>query len=242
MRLDKYLSHSGFGSRKEVKALLKKQMVLVNNEIVKDGKFNVQEEQDQVTVNGEPVCYQQFFYYLLNKPQGVITATKDAKEKTVMDLLKASDYRPDLFPVGRLDKDTVGLLLLTNDGDLAHQLLSPKKHVAKTYEAEIQGIVTLEDQQQFASGVTLTNGETCQAAELQILACDEKTAHSHIRLTIYEGKFHQVKRMFQAVGHKVLFLKRCTMGPLTLDPDLPLGTYRPLSSEELNSLKEITMR
>lgn len=237
MRLDKLLSHSGYGSRKEVKALLKKKAVRVNGENAKSGSMIVDEKHDIVSVHGHPVQYQADYYWLLHKPTGVISATEDREQRTVMDLFKKEDYRNDLFPVGRLDKDTTGLLLITNDGDLAHQLLSPKKHVDKEYEAIVEGHVTENEVELFKEGLTIDGGETTRPAVLTPLSYDEIKNQSTIRLVIQEGKFHQVKRMFQAVGMKVKTLHRCRMGSLNLG-DLPYGTYRALNEDEIQQLKE----
>jgi 16S rRNA pseudouridine516 synthase len=234
MRLDKFLADMGQGSRKEVKQAIKKGLVEVNGQQVKSDKFQVDEQSDQVSFAGERVRYQKDFYYLLNKPAGVISATTD-REKTVLDLFAAEDYRRDLFPVGRLDKDTEGLLLITNDGQLAHRLLSPKKHVEKEYYAEVRGIMTQEDRQQFLQGIEL-DGEILMPAQLTILAVDEQSETSTITLILHEGKFHQVKRMVQAVGKKVTYLKRIRMGGLQLPNDLPLGEYRLLTEKELAQL------
>lgn len=237
MRLDKFLVETGVGSRKEVKQLLKKNLVKVNKVVVKEAKTQVDETSDDITFAGEPLVYQQFYYYMLHKPQGVVSATEDKRDQTVMDLLQDKDFREDLFPVGRLDKDTEGLLLLTNDGQLAHQLLAPKKHVDKEYFASIQGIVDEGDKHQFAEGFALKNGEFVKPSKLLIDQIDEIKGISHIRLIIQEGKFHQVKRMFEAVDKKVTYLKRLRMGNLRLDEKLPLGAYRALTDEELKSLK-----
>ncbi|WP_394121901.1 pseudouridine synthase [Planococcus donghaensis] len=235
MRIDKYLSNMGFGSRKEVKILLKTKAVEVNGEVVRDPKVHVDEHADQVLVGGEPVAYTEFIYLLMNKPQDVISATEDKYDQTVIDLLAEEDRHFEPFPVGRLDKDTEGFLLLTNDGKLAHELLSPKKHVDKTYYAKIEGIVTEEDTKAFEEGVMLDDGYVTKPASLNIL---ESAAFSEIELTITEGKFHQVKRMFESVGKRVVYLKRLSMGPLSLDPELDLGEYRHLTEEEVNSLKQ----
>ncbi|MBO0423234.1 pseudouridine synthase [Enterococcus plantarum] len=237
MRLDKFLAETGVGSRKEAKQLLKKNLVTVNDEIVKDGKTQIDEKQDIIKFAGEELTYQKYYYYLLHKPQGVISAKEDKWDQTVIDLLKDEDYREDIFPVGRLDKDTEGLLLLTNDGQLAHQLLSPKKHVDKEYFAIIQGIVTEEDVRHFAAGFALTDKEQVKPSELIIESVNETNEQSEIRLTIQEGKFHQVKRMFEAVDKKVVYLKRLRMGSLWLDEELILGEYRTLTEEELEKLK-----
>ncbi|MGI2326297.1 pseudouridine synthase [Planococcus sp. YIM B11945] len=235
MRLDKFLSNMGFGSRKEVKDLLKSKAVEVNGEIIRDPKQHVDEKVDVVLVGGEPVTYVEFIYLLLNKPAGVVSATEDNYDKTVIDLLAKDEQHFKPFPVGRLDKDTEGLLLLTNDGKLAHELLSPKKHVDKTYFAVIKGTVTEEDGMAFEKGVMLDDGYMTKPARLKILTSG---LVSEIELTITEGKFHQVKRMFQSVGKEVTYLKRLSMGPLQLDPALKLGEYRPLTEEELNRLTQ----
>ncbi|MDZ5712533.1 pseudouridine synthase [Jeotgalibacillus haloalkalitolerans] len=234
MRLDKLLSNMGYGSRKEMKKWLKSGTVLVDGKPAKDGKQQVNPEQQTVTVNGEEVHYREFIYLMLNKPQGVISATEDGMHETVIDLIDPDYHLFEPFPVGRLDKDTEGFLLLTNDGALAHDLLSPKKHVAKTYFARIKGNVTEDDIEAFKRGVTLDDGYHTKPGELVILSAGET---SEIELTITEGKFHQVKRMFQAVGKEVTFLKRLSMGPLELDKNLEPGEYRELTEEELVQLK-----
>lgn len=236
MRVDKFLSHLGLGSRKEVKELLKKEQVEVNQKRIKDGKYNVNETRDQVTLNGEVLVYQEFYYYMLHKPMGVISATEDRQHRTVLQLLKQADYRSDLFPIGRLDKDTTGLLLLTNDGPFSHRLLTPKKHVPKCYYAELDGIATVDDQEKFAAGLTLRGDEVCKPAKLEIVSVDESQQRSTIRLTITEGKYHQVKRMFSSVGKEVTRLHRETMGSLHLDESLQPGDYRELSAAEVEEL------
>ena len=181
---------------------------------------------------GEAVSYETHEYYMLNKPAGVVSATTDRQDKTVVELI-SSKKRRDLFPVGRLDKDTEGLLLITNDGELAHRLLSPKKHVDKVYYAKVQGIVDEVDQEIFAVVMSIGNGETALPSKLEILYSGEI---SEIRVTIQEGKFHQVKRMFHAVGKEVIYLKRLSMGTLLLDETLKSGEYRALTKEELKRL------
>lgn len=237
MRIDKLLANRGFGSRKEVKGLLKSGAVQINGVPVKDSSKHIKVESDTVTVHGEVIEYKEFIYLMLNKPQGVISATEDYLHDTVLDLLEMEDtvYKP--FPVGRLDKDTEGLLLLTNDGQLAHQLLSPKKHVPKTYLAIIEGEVTVEDVEAFRSGVTLDDGYETMPAVLTIISSGLR---SEIEVIIEEGKFHQVKRMFEAVGKRVAYLKRIKMGPLPLDETLELGEYRELTDEEVMLLKTYT--
>lgn len=235
MRIDKLLANRGFGSRKEVKGLLKSGAVQINGVPVKDSSTHVKVEIDKITVHGEVVEYKEFIYLMLNKPQGVISATEDYQQDTVLDLLEMEDavYKP--FPVGRLDKDTEGLLLLTNDGQLAHQLLSPKKHVPKTYMAIIEGEVTEEDVEAFRQGVTLDDGYETMPA---ILTISSSGLRSEIEVIIEEGKYHQVKRMFEAVGKRVIYLKRTRMGPLPLDETLELGEYRELTDEEVLLLKK----
>lgn len=239
MRIDKMLANLGYGSRKEVKKLLKDGAVKINEKVVKDAKEHVNPDIDTVTLNGEVVEYKEFIYLMMNKPPGVISATEDHHDKTVVDLLEIDDAVFSPFPVGRLDKDTEGLLLLTNDGQLSHRLLSPKKHVPKTYFAVIDREVTEEDVEAFKKGVILDDGYLTKPGELKIL---KSGLHSDIELTITEGKFHQVKRMFEAVGKRVVYLKRLSMGPLKLDDSLELGEYRELTEEEITSLMEYEVK
>ncbi len=234
MRLDKLLANMGYGSRKEVKQLLKQKAVTVDGAYVKDAALHVDPEQQMVSVFGERVVYTEFVYLMMNKPPGVISATEDLRDETVIDLLEPLQQHFQPFPVGRLDKDTEGLLLLTNDGVLAHNLLSPKKHVPKVYYAQIEGLVTEEDVEKFANGVELDDGYVTKPGKLVIL---KSAQQSEIELMIQEGKFHQVKRMFEAVGKRVTYLKRISMGSLTLDENLALGEYRELTTEELNGLQ-----
>ncbi len=204
---------------------------------MKDAALHVDTVKDEVTILGEKVVYKEFMYLMMNKPQGVLSATEDKRDQTVIDLLDAEYNIFELFPVGRLDKDTEGFLLLTNDGKLAHNLLSPKKGVPKTYYAHIEGIVTEEDTERFSEGVILDDGYETKPGQLRIL----KSADiSEIELTITEGKYHQVKRMFEAVGKQVVYLKRLSMGPLSLDESLALGSYRELTEEELQQLMQIS--
>jgi 16S rRNA pseudouridine516 synthase len=233
VRLDKWLTHMGMGSRKEVRGLLKTGIVMVNDKPEKDPSRQVHPEKDLVMVHGEPLTYESFVYFLLNKPQGVITATEDAVHETVLDLLEERDRRKDLFPVGRLDKDTEGLLLITNDGALAHKLLSPKHHVEKTYEANINGPITEEIISAFEKGIELKGDGITKPARLMVLSNADTP---RVEIKINEGKYHQIKRMFVAVGREVLYLKRTKMGPLELGPELALGAYRPLSLEERTAL------
>lgn len=233
MRLDRYLAEAGIGSRSQVKTYIKKGMVTINNETVKKSEYKVDIEEDVVKINGEIVEYVAFEYYMLNKPEGVVSATKDNVSETVIELIK-DKKREDLFPVGRLDKDTQGLLIITNDGELSHNMLSPRKHVDKTYYATIDGIVTKEDAEIFLQGVDIGDDKLTMPADLEILSSGNV---SEIKLTIREGRFHQVKRMFEAVGKKVLFLKRIEMGGLKLDESLKPGEYRQLTKDEINLLR-----
>ncbi|RWZ59724.1 rRNA pseudouridine synthase [Halobacillus fulvus] len=237
MRIDKLLANMGYGTRKEVKALLKGGNVRINGQPEKSPKTHVDPEQDSVTVLGEEVEYREFIYLMMNKPGDLISATEDAHDMTVIDILQPEDIIFEPFPIGRLDKDTEGLLLITNDGKLNHRLTSPKKDVGKTYYARIDGRVTDEDVEKFSKGVTLDDGYHTKPGELVILSSGDE---SEIELTITEGKFHQVKRMFEAVGKRVIYLKRIRMGDLELDPELDLGEYRELSDDELNYLFSIT--
>jgi 16S rRNA pseudouridine516 synthase len=233
------LANLGYGSRKEVKQLLKSGAVKVDDFVVKDAKQHVDTDKQTITLNGEIIEYKEFIYLLMNKPQDVLSATEDSSQETVIDLLELGDQVYEPFPVGRLDKDTEGLLLITNDGQLAHRLLSPKKHVPKTYFAVIEGEVTEEDVKAFAAGVTLDDGYETKPGQLEIL---KSGVMSDIELTITEGKFHQVKRMFEAVGKRVVYLKRISMGPLTLDETLELGEYRELTDEEVELLKTFEVK
>ncbi len=238
IRLDKLLAHMGYGTRSEIKKAVKQGKVLVNDKVAKDSGLIIDPKLATVVFEGQTVVYRDVVYLMLNKPPGVISATEDGRERTVIDLLEPEDRLLSPFPVGRLDKDTVGLLLLTNDGQLAHELLSPRKHVPKTYEALVRGAVDDQDRIQFEAGVTLDDGYKTMPAELVIVDREnrEDAIYSTIRLTIKEGKFHQVKRMFEAVGKKVVFLKRLSMGALELDQTLAEGDYRELTAEELASL------
>ena len=235
IRLDKYLADMGCGTRQEVKKLIRSGQVSVNGAVVKKPETKVEQTVQEVCLNGEKVGYESFEYYMLNKPAGVISATEDRSCQTVVDLIQEKK-RKDLFPVGRLDKDTEGLLLITNDGELAHRLLSPKKHVDKCYFARVSGEVTEDDVRSFENGVnigSLEQPEITMPGKLEIITSDEI---SQIHLTIQEGKFHQVKRMFRAVGKEVIYLKRLRMGTLVLDENLSIGEYRPLTKEELEKL------
>lgn len=232
MRLDKYLAEMGAGTRKEIGKAVKAGRVTVNGQTAKNAAMQVTAE-DEVSMDGEPVEYEEYVYYMLNKPAGVISATEDARERTVLDLI-SERQRKGLFPVGRLDRDTEGLLLITNDGGLAHRLLSPRHHVDKVYYARLDGPVGEAEKALFAQGLKVDETLTALPAELEILE-----PASEVRVTIREGKFHQVKRMFEAVGREVLYLKRLSMGPLALDESLPKGDYRRLTAEEESAIMNI---
>ena len=235
MRLDKFLVENGLGSRSQVKEVLKKGLVLVNDRAEKSPKTQINETSDEVVVSGQKLTYEKFVYYLLNKPKGYISATEDERHKTVLDLLDETALQKEVFPVGRLDIDTHGLLLLTNNGDLAHAMLSPKKHVDKIYQAKVDGIMDQEDILAFEKGIELKD-HTCQPAKLEIVSVDRNASTSLVQITIAEGKFHQVKRMVAACGKGVVDLQRLKMGPLSLPNDLELGAWRRLTEEELEAL------
>ena len=259
LRLDKYLAELGVGTRSEVKKLIKAKQITVNGVPAIKPEMKIDEQTDEVCLRGEKLSYAAYEYYLFHKPAGCVSATEDRVHQTVMDYF-TDTIRSDLFPVGRLDIDTEGLLLITNDGALAHDLLSPTKHVAKTYYAKVRGKVTAEDVALFEKGVDIGEDKPTKPAKLVILKNDlslneialeqhrraegetthretEDTIFSEIELTITEGKFHQVKRMFKAVDKEVVYLKRLSMGSLVLPPDLKPGEYRELTEEELSALK-----
>lgn len=238
VRLDKFLADAGAGTRSEVKKFIQKGQVQLNGQIVKRPEQKVDPDTDEVLYAGQILgAAPEFVYYLLHKPAGCVSATEDDRDKTVMEYIPSK--RKGMFPVGRLDKDTEGLLLVTDDGALAHELLSPKKHVEKTYFAKVEGIVTEEDRKAFAEGVDIGEEKRTLPAKLEILKVTESEGTSEILLTICEGKFHQVKRMMKAVGKNVTYLKRISMGPLRLPDELEKGSCRPLTEGELQSLKEL---
>ncbi|CAM3800373.1 pseudouridine synthase [Cohnella lubricantis] len=272
IRLDKMLGNLGYGTRSGIKALVKERAVAVNGVRAKDPGMQIDPEKDEVVLNGERIVYREFVYVLLNKPAGYVSATEDNRDRTVLELLdeEMNVFAP--FPVGRLDKDTEGLLLLTNDGKLAHELLSPKKHVPKTYRAIVAGEAGEDDKRRFREGVTLDDGYETLPAELDVLSvvragdamapaemaeASERTALlpalrgaelaaaqregkplSWVELTIMEGKYHQVKRMFEAVGKEVVYLRRVAMGPLRLDGTISPGEWRELTEAEVTALRE----
>lgn len=239
-RVDKILGHLGYGSRSDIKKMVKQGRVTVNGKVIKDSGNQSNPFADRIEVDGEVIFYREFVYLMLHKPPGVISATEDLRERTVIDLLPVEFRVFAPFPVGRLDKDTEGLLLLSNDGQLAHDLLSPRKHVPKTYLADCRGIIGEREAALFAEGVELDDGYVTLPAQMEVLeqgAYEDGSAKTRISLTISEGKYHQVKRMLEAVGSKVTYLKRISMGPLTLDETLPMGSFRELTSAELDLLR-----
>lgn len=237
MRLDKFLAEVGKGSRSEVRQYIKKGRISVNGQVVKAPDTRIAEDSDVVCLDGTRLEYSRYRYILLNKPAGCVSAVRDNVHRTVIDLLKGESTR-DLSPVGRLDIDTEGLLLITNDGALSHRLLSPSHHVPKTYYAEIAGIVTASEAARFRDGVDIGDDKPTLPAELSILSVDEVSGTSRIELTITEGRFHQVKRMFQAVGMSVTYLRRISMGPLKLDSSMGTGEYRYLTADEIALLTQ----
>lgn len=235
LRLDKYLADMNQGTRSQVKELIKAGQVTVNGQVCRTAKQKIK-DQDTVAVNGQEIGYQKFHYFMLHKPKGVLSATEDARQKTVLDLLKPADRYRGLAPVGRLDKDTTGLLLLTNDGQLNHELLAPEFHVAKSYWAKIAGVADENTAAHFQAGISLRDGSQLKPAKLEILKQDFDQDQSEVLVTITEGKYHQVKRMFASQGMKVTELKRLTMGTLTLEASLQPGQYRELTRQELAAL------
>lgn len=235
-RIDKILGHMGIGSRKEIKEFAKKGLIKINGSVIKSSDFKVDPESDIIEYMNSVIEYREFIYIMMNKPQGLISSTDDPRESLVIDLL--DDYYKNFkpFPIGRLDKDTEGLLLIANDGKLAHDLLSPKKKVGKTYYVQVMGYVDEEHVEKFKEGILLDDGYNTLPANLEILVSDNI---SKVNLTIMEGKYHQVKRMFGALGMRVTYLKRISMGELLLDLTLEPGEYRELREEEINLLKRI---
>lgn len=235
MRLDKYLSNMGVGTRSEVKKAMTYGKVSVNGQVIKAMNVKIDEISDQIMAYGKTIGFSEHVYLMLNKPAGVVSATEDHKNRTVIDLIN-HPRKKQLFPVGRLDKDTEGLLILTDDGQMAHRVLSPKNHVAKTYFAQIDGLITRAHVKQFEEGLSLEDDFKTMPATLKIIAASKE---SEVEVTIMEGKFHQVKRMFEAVGTKVTYLKRIRMGGLVLDASLPLGNFRELTKDELRLLESL---
>ena len=235
MRLDKFISSTTTLSRAEAKKIIKKG-ILINDILIKSPDYKVDEINDQVMVNGNRLVYQKYVYIMMNKPKDTVSATEDAIEKTVVDILKEEDRIHKVFPVGRLDKDTEGLMLLTNDGELAHRLITPKKDVVKKYYVEVSGELKEEHLSIVEAGVILEDGYKCKPARLEILESSENKSRANIYIT--EGKFHQVKRMMKSLGTTVTYLKRISIGELILDGNLELGEYRYLTNEELDKLNK----
>lgn len=229
IRIDKILSHMGLATRGECKKIIRGGAVAVNGKAVKSAAEKADPTADSVTLYGKPIEWKEYIYLMMNKPDGVVSATEDNKFQTVADLLAPEDAHFAPYPVGRLDRDTVGLVVMTNDGDLAHRVISPKNHIPKTYIVKLDGAPPQSLENEFENGVTIDDGYTCMPAELKL---DGASA----RLTIYEGKFHQVKRMFAAYGFKVIYLKRISIGGVKLDENLSEGQYRELSESEIKSL------
>ncbi|MBZ9606522.1 rRNA pseudouridine synthase [Clostridium estertheticum] len=236
-RIDKILSNLGHGTRKEVKSLLKKGKIEVDGVIVSDNTMKIDPDKAVIKVAGEEITYRKYIYIVMNKPAGVVSATVDKYDETVIDLIDQEYHAFNPFPIGRLDKDTVGLLLITNDGELNHKLIAPKNHIDKAYYAEINKFVDQKDIDTFKKGVVLDDGYKCMPAILKVLNANENG--SEVMITIQEGKFHQVKRMFESVDKNVAFLRRISFGPLKLDENLSEGQYRELSEEELDLLKQV---
>lgn len=236
-RLDKILANLGYGSRKEVKAICRKGEVVVDGTPVKDSAEKVDPVNSTIEVKGEKINYRKFIYLMMNKPSGVVSATFDNHDETVIDLLDPEYQVFEPFPIGRLDKDTVGLLLITNDGELNHKLIAPKNHVDKVYYAEINKPIDESDIVKFEKGITLDDGYLCMPAKLEVINSNEDGAEVHV--TIQEGKFHQVKRMFEAVDKSVVYLRRISFGPLKLDETVEEGSFRELTEEEIELLKNV---
>lgn len=231
LRLDRMLSGQGIGTRREIKKALSGGCVTVRGKVVSNPSMKIDTDKDEVCVDGKPLFYREHIYIMMNKPSGVISASDDPREKTVIDLLPRELHRPGLFPAGRLDRDTEGFLLITDDGLFAHNILSPKKHVEKEYFVVIDSPLTQKQTDSFRKGVVIDGGITCLPAMLKVP--DDASGGKNVIVTIHEGKYHQIKRMFEALGREVLYLKRTAMGGLSLDPSLKPGAAREISDEEL---------
>jgi 16S rRNA pseudouridine516 synthase len=234
LRLDRMLSGQGIGTRKEIKEILSGGSVKVNGKTASCSAMKINTEKDEVCVNGSPLKYKEHVYIMMNKPSGAISASDDPRTETVIDLLPQSLRRPGLFPAGRLDRDTEGFMLITDDGVFAHNILSPKKHVEKEYTAVIDSPVSEEEIYRFENGLVIDGDFKCLPAKLRLLECDWSNGGARVLITIHEGKFHQIKRMFKALGHEVLYLKRTAMGGLRLDGSLLPGEARELMPEEVD--------
>lgn len=234
MRLDKLLELEKIGSKRKVKALIRSKQVTVDGQITMNENLNVDASLQDIYVRDKKIQRTTHVYYMLNKPQGVVTAVKDAQHQTVIDLISIKDQRTGLYPIGRLDRDTEGLLLITDNGQLGYQLLLPHKKVTKRYEVIVNEPLTLSDCNAIADGIVFSDGKKCKPAELVILSSEKNEGHAYLDIT--EGKFHQVKKMFLSIGKKVVYLKRISMGPIQLDDALGLGEYRSLNQKELQAL------
>lgn len=234
-RLDKILSNLGYGTRKQVKALVKEGHIKIDGVSVRDSSIKVDTDNNKIEIDDRIVDYKKHVYIMMNKPDGVVSATYDNYDETVIDLLEAEHRAFDPFPVGRLDKDTVGLLLITDDGEINHRMISPKWHIDKVYYAEIDKILTDSDIEEFEKGIVLDDGYKCMPAKLEIIKADKDGSMANV--TVQEGKFHQIKRMFESLEKNVVYLKRIKFGPLQLDDNLKEGSYRELSEFELESIK-----
>lgn len=234
-RIDKILASQGTLSRRDVKELIRKGLVTVNGTVIKDNSLKIDENVDIVTVNGDEISLKKHIYIMLNKPRGVVSASESENDKTVVDLVPDSLFRKGLFPAGRLDKDTTGFVLITDDGDFAHRILSPKNHIFKTYIAQLQHSLTTSDIENLEGGITLGDGTLLKEAKVEVLTEGDKPT---VRIMICEGKYHQVKRMFAATGNKVVSLHRSKMGELELDKALKPGECREITPEELLKLQK----
>lgn len=234
-RLDKILSNMGYGSRKDVKRIIKEGRIQVNGKIIKENDFKINPYNDIIILDGKRIFYRKYIYLMMNKPKGVVSSTDDPTNRTILDLIDEEYLVFNPFPAGRLDKDTEGLLLLTNDGEFAHEILSPNRKIDKTYYVEVEGFIEEKYKDKFYEGITLDDGYKTLPSKLEII---ESNLFSKARLTIREGKYHQVKRMFESLNMKVVYLKRLSMGSLKLDENLGLGKYRELTEEEIQLLKE----
>jgi len=239
IRLDKFISNSSKYSRNETKKIIKSGRVTVDGIKVKNIDAKIEIDKNVIKIDNKQIIYRKYTYIMINKPKDIICATIDNNEKTIIDLLE-DDYRNmNLFPVGRLDKDTVGLVIITNDGEFAHNSLSPKKHITKTYYAKIKGIVTGEDIIKFKDGIIIDGGYKCKSSNIEIIKIEKENNISNINIEIREGKFHQIKRMFEAVNKKVLYLKRIKFYDIILDKNLNEGEYRELNEKEMSIISKL---
>lgn len=236
-RLDNILVNSGYGSRKDVQKIIKGKNVLVNNEIITKPSIHVNIQEDDITVYNEKVNYVEFVYLMMNKPKGFVSATHDKYDRTVLDLINDKDKFLEPYPIGRLDKDTVGLLIISNDGDMCHRVLAPKRHVSKKYFAKVNIPLNENHVKLFKNGIILEDNYKCMPGILNIISSSNE--ESHCEIVIHEGKFHQIKRMFESLGGSVTYLKRTNFGEIVLDESLLEGEYRHLTESEVSSLKSV---